>query len=78
MYRGLKDLVYLIPIFLSGVLLIGSAQMWWMIGRRTEPTAADFRAAARITSIGHALLGLGIVAAFAVRLARRLMLWLFY
>ena len=78
MYRGVKDLVYLVPLFLAGVLLIGSGQMWWLIGRRTDPTAADFRAAARVTSIALALLGVAIVAAFAVRLLRRLMLWLFW
>ena len=78
MYRGLKDLVYLVPLFLSGVLLVGSAQMWWLIGRRKDPTAADFRAAARVTAIALGLLGIGIIAAFAVRLLRRVMLLLFF
>lgn len=78
MYRGAKDLVYLVPLLLSGVLLVGSAQMWWLIGRRKEPTAADFRAAARVTSIALGLLGVGIIAAFAVRLLRRAMYLLFW
>lgn len=78
MYRGVKDLAYLVPLFLGGVLLLGSAQMWWMIGRRAEPTAADFRAAARVTAIALGMLGIGIIAAFAVRFLRRLMLFLFY
>ena len=78
MYRGLKDLTYLVPLFLAGVLLLGSAQMWWMIGRRKEPTAEDFRAAAKVTAIALALLGIGIIAAFAVRLLRRAMYFLFY
>ena len=78
MYRGLKDLAYLAPLFLAGVLLIGSAQMWWLIGRRADPTAADFRAAARVTAIALGMLGIGIIAAFAVRFLRRLMLFLFY
>ena len=55
MYRGLKDLVYLVPLFMAGVLLIGSAQMWWLVGREKEPTAADFRAAAKVTAIALAL-----------------------
>lgn len=74
MYRGLKDLAYLAPLFLAGVLLLGSAQMWWLVGRRKDPTAADFRAAAKVTAIALGLLGLAIVAAFAVRLLRRMML----
>jgi hypothetical protein len=78
MYRGVKDLAYLLPLFLAGVLLVGSAQMWWLIGRRSDPTAEDFRAAAKVTSIALGLLGIAIIAAFAVRLLRRLMLWLFY
>jgi hypothetical protein len=78
MYRGLKDLFYLAPLFLAGVLLLGSAQMWWLIGRREEPTAADFRAAAKVTAIGLGMLGFAILATFAVRLLRRLMLFLFY
>ena len=78
MYRGVKDLVYLAPIFLAGVLLVGSAQIWWMIGRRSEPTAADFRAAAKVTAIALGLLGIGIIAAFAVRLLRRVMFLLFW
>ena len=77
MYRGLKDLAYLAPLFLAGVLLVGSAQMWWLIGRRENPTAADFRTAARITAIALGLLGIAIIAAFAVRILRRLMLLLF-
>ena len=78
MYRGLKDLIYLAPIFLAGVLLVGSAQMWWLIGREKEPTAADFRAAAKVTAIALGLLGIGIIAAFAVRLLRRVMFLLFW
>lgn len=78
MYRGLKDLAYLVPLFLAGVLLVGSAQMWWLIGRREDPTAADFRAAARVTAMALGLLGIAIVAAFAVRFLRRAMLVLFY
>ena len=78
MYRGVKDLAYLVPLFVAGVLLVGSAQMWWLIGRRKEPTAADFRAAARITAIALGMLGIGIIAAFVVRLLRRVMLLLFY
>lgn len=78
MYRGLKDLVYLVPLLLSGVLLVGSAQMWWMVGRSSEPTAADFRAAAKVTAIALGLLGIGIIAAFAVRLLRRAMFLLFW
>lgn len=78
MYRGLKDLAYLVPLFLAGVLLLGSAQMWWLIGRRADPTPADFRAAARVTAIALGMLGIAIVAAMAVRLLRRLMFWLFY
>ena len=78
MYRGLKDLIYLVPLFLAGLLLVGSAQMWWLIGGRAEPTAADFRAASRITAIALGLLGIGIIAAFAVRFLRRLMFFLFY
>ncbi|HET9335106.1 MAG TPA: hypothetical protein VFO12_01720 [Sphingomicrobium sp.] len=78
MYRGLKDLVYLVPLFLAGVLLVGSGQMWWLIGRRQEPTAADFRAAASVTAIALGLLGIGILAAFAVRFLRRTMLFFFY
>ena len=78
MYRGLKDLAYLAPLFLAGVLLVGSGQMWWMIGRREDPTAEDFRAAARVTAIALALLGFGIIAAFMVRFLRRLMILLFY
>ena len=58
MYRGLKDLFYLALLFLAGVLLLGSAQMWWLIGRREEPTAADFRAAAKVTAIGLGCLAL--------------------
>ena len=78
MYRGLKDLIYLVPIFVAAVLLVGSGQMWWLIGRRKDPTAEDFRAAARVTAIALGLLGLGIIAAFAVRLLRRVVLLLFY
>ena len=78
MYRGLKDLTYLVPLFLSGVLLLGSAQMWLLIGRRKEPTAEDFRAAARVTAIALGMLGIAIIATFAVRLMRRLWLFLFY
>ena len=78
MYRGLKDLAYLAPLFLAGVLLVGSAQMWWLIGRRADPTAADFRAAAKVTAIALGMLGIAIIAAFAVRLLRRVMLLLFY
>ena len=78
MYRGVKDLVYLLPLFLAGVLLVGSGQMWWLIGRRSDPTAADFRAAAKVTAIALGLLGIGILAAFAVRLLRRAMFFLFY
>jgi len=78
MYRGVKDLAYLVPLFLAAVLLLGSAQMWWLIGRRAEPTAEDFRAASRFTAIALGMLGIAIIAAFAVRLLRRLMLWLFY
>ena len=77
MYRGLKDLVYLAPLFLAGVLLVGSGQMWWLIGRKEEPTAADFRAAASATAVALALLGIAILAAFAVRVLRRLMQLLF-
>ena len=78
MYRGLKDLIYLAPLFLAGVLLVGSAQMWWLIGRRDNPTPDDFRAAAKVTAIALGLLGIGIIAAFAVRLLRRLMFLLFW
>ena len=78
MYRGVKDLAYLLPLFLAGVLLVGSGQMWWLIGRRNEPTAEDFRAAARFTAIALGLLGIAIIAAFAVRFLRRTMLSLFY
>lgn len=78
MYRGLKDLVYLVPLFMAGVLLIGSAQMWWLVGREKEPTAADFRTAAKVTAIALGLLGIGIIAAFAVRLLRRVMFLLFW
>ena len=78
MYRGLKDLAYLVPLFLAGVLLLGSAQMWWLISRRKDPTAEDFRAAASVTAIALGMLGLGIIAAFAVRLLRRAMLFLFF
>ena len=78
MYRGAKDLVYLVPLFVAAVLLVGSAQMWWLMGRRRDPTAADFQAAAKITAIALGLLGIGIIAAFAVRLLRRVMLLLFY
>ena len=78
MYRGLKDLVYLVPLFLAGVLLVGSAQMWWLIGRRSDPTAEDFRAAAKVTSIALGMLGIAIIATFAIRFLRRLMFWLFY
>lgn len=78
MYRGLKDLVYLVPLLLSGVLLVGSAQMWWLIGRSKDPTADDFRAAARVTAIALGLLGISIIAAFAVRLLRRVMFLLFW
>lgn len=78
MYRGLKDLVYLVPLFLSGVLLVGSAQMWWLIGMRKEPTAEYFRAASRVTAIALGLLGIAIIAVFAVRLLRRLMFLLFW
>ncbi len=77
MYRGLKDLVYLVPLFMAGLLLLGVAQLWLRIGRKAEPTAADFREAASATALALGLLGVGIVAAFAVRLLRRLMLWLF-
>jgi hypothetical protein len=78
MYRGLKDLAYLVPLFLAGVLLIGSAQMWWLIGRRTDPSPEDYRAASRVTAIALGMLGIAIIAAFAVRFLRRMMLWLFY
>jgi hypothetical protein len=77
-YRGLKDLAYLVPLLLAGVLLLGSAQMWWLIGRRSDPTAADFRVAARVTAIALGMLGIAIIAAFAVRFLRRTMLFLFY
>lgn len=77
MYRGVKDLAYLAPLLLAGVLLLGSAQMWWLIGRRKDPTAEDFRAASSVTAIALGMLGLAIVAAFAVRIARRLWLLLF-
>lgn len=76
-YRGLKDLAYLAPLLLAGVLLLGSAQMWWLIGRRKDPTAEDFRAAANVTAIALGMLGIAIVAAFAVRVLRRLWLLLF-
>ena len=78
MYRGLKDLAYLVPLFMAAVFLLGSAQLWWLVGRRSEPTADDFRAASKLTAIALGMLGIGIIAAFAVRLLRRLMLWLFY
>jgi hypothetical protein len=78
MYRGVKDLAYLVPLFLAGVLLLGSAQMWLLIGRRKDPTAEDFRAAAKVTAVALGMLGIGIIAAFAVRFLRRLMLLIFY
>ena len=78
MYRGVKDLAYLVPLFVAGVLLVGSAQMWWLIGRRRDPTAEDFRVAAKATAIALGMLGIGIIAAFAVRLLRRVMFLLFY
>jgi preprotein translocase subunit Sss1 len=78
MYRGLKDLVYLAPLFLAGVLLVGSAQMWWLIGKRGDPTPEDFRAAAKVTAIALGLLGIAIIGAFMVRILRRAMQWLWY
>ena len=78
MYRDLKDLAYLVPLLLAAMLLVGSAQMWWLVGRRKEPTATDFRAASKITAIALGMLGIGIIAAFAIRLPRRIMLWPFH